>query len=130
MPSMANITAKNAADADVVFNAMSPSSGNGTAAIWRPESIGDASAFRPVFEVRTSDNGPKTARSLTANIKFPYTITVDGAPVVVHTVPFSLTGTLPKAVPDTFYDDVAAYLASLLSSSLFKEVVTSGYAPS
>lgn len=133
MPSMANITVKKAdGTTDVVFNAMAPSSGDSVAAVWRAESLGDGvSANRPRFEMRTRNNGDRTAR----RADFYYTAPAyaddpnTGLTKVYSNVPANITITLPTNIPDSDLDDFIAYLTGLLGSSLVKSALKSGFAP-
>lgn len=129
MPTMANITAQNAAAANVTFNAMQPSSGDG-AAIWRAEGIGTKAGFRPTLELSARPNAKKDGRRVFLHLKVPVYEAISGVDTLVATVPFHMETTIPTNVSDTVIADAVAYLATLISSTLIKDSVKAGYAPS
>jgi hypothetical protein len=134
MTTMANITVK-AADGttDVVFNAMAPSSGDTTAAVWRAEALGDGiSANRPRFELRTRFNGQRTARRVDIYFTAPYYVTqsADSTTKVVANIPVNATFTVPANIPEDSIADFVSYAVNLMASTLVKAAISSGYAPS
>jgi len=79
MPQIANITVKAAnGTTDVVYTAMTPSSGDTTPAFWRAEGSGASASLRATFQLSSKWNGPKTARRVTGAFQYPQTATVDG----------------------------------------------------
>lgn len=129
MPAIANITATNAAAANVTFNAMQPSSGDG-AAIWRAEAIGTKAGFRPVLEVSARPNAKKDGRRVFAHLKVPVVESISGVDTLVATIPFHLEATIPTNISDTAVADAVAYYASIGATTLFKDMLKSGYAAS
>jgi hypothetical protein len=130
MPNMANIVAKNAADADVTFNAISPSAGDKVPAQWRAEALGPVPLSRPRFEFTTQYNGQRNVRRANIYLTVPYAVEqADGTTKVVANVPFRVEASLPMGIPDTLVADGAAYLSSLLGSTLIQDSLKSGYAP-
>lgn len=130
MPNMANIVAKNAADADITFNAISPSAGDKVPAQWRAEAVGAVPLARPRFEMTSQYNGARNVRRVNLYLSVPYsTEQPDGTTKVVANVPFRVEASLPMAIPDTVVADAAKYLASLLGSDLIQDSLKSGYAP-
>lgn len=133
MPSMANITVKAAnGTTDVIYTALAPSSGDGVAAVWRNDALGTASAFKTQFSVWSKFNGPKTVRRISGEFIYPQTATdsTTGITSVVNRVPVTFSFGLPQAVPQTIIDEVAHQLGNLLTSTLIRDVVKTGYAPS
>jgi len=132
MPSMADITVKkNDTTTDIVYNAMAPSSGDGVPAIWRNESGGAAAAFKPTLTLSSKYNGPKTARRLNGEYKYPQIATdsTTGLTVVVNTIPISFSVALPVSVPQTAIDEACAQFANLLDSSLIQLALKAGFSP-
>lgn len=133
MPSMANITVKAAnGTTDVVYTAMAPSSGDGVAAVWRNEAAGAATAFKPSFSLVSKFNGNKTARRLNATYYMPQTATdsTTGLTRVVNSIPITFSCALPIEVPQTNIDEAVHQLTNLLSSTLVRDALKAGYAPS
>lgn len=129
MPSMANITVKNAANADVVYVAAVPSAGDKIPAMWRANALSSQIALRPTFSVATRDNQRQNGRVLDASFRFPIWVPVNGVPTLLATVPFSLTGTLPTNVDSAPVADAFTHLGNLIASELIRMVASEGYAP-
>lgn len=132
MPSMANITVKAAnGTTDVVYTAMAPSSGDGVAAIWRNEAAGTATAFKPTFSLVSKSNGNKTARRVNATYYMPQTATdsTTGLTRVVNSIPITFSAALPVEVPQTNIDEAVHQLTNLLSSTLVRDALKAGFAP-
>lgn len=132
MPSMANITVKaNNGTTDVVYTAMSPSSGDGVPAVWRNEAGGTATAFKTSLQLVSKYNGNKTARRLNATYYMPQTATDSTTSLtrVVNTVPINFSIALPVETPQTIIDEAVSQFANLLVSTLIKDSLKSGYAP-
>lgn len=130
MPQIGNITAKNAAASNVVFNAIQPSSGDGVAAIWRAEAIGTVPSMRPRLEISASrSQGSKPGRRVKAALYVPFTYTDASTGLLMqHSVePFFVDLTLPAGVPEAVYADAAAYFGSLMDAGLVKSIFSSGY---
>lgn len=129
MPSMANITVKNAALADVVYVAATPSAGDRSAAVWRANALSAVIGFRPTFSVVTRDNQKQNGRVMEAVMRFPILGTVDGNTAVIATVPFTLSGTLPTNVDSALVADAFTQLGNLIASTLMRAVASDGYSP-
>lgn len=132
MPQATNITVKNAANADVVFNVVTPSGGDNTPAIWELTAAGTSSLSRPRAEMLSRPNADKSARKVISTLAVPYVVTdsVTGLQKVAANVVFrNGEMTAPRAVPDTLIADAVAYWAGLVSSTLWKDSLKSGYAP-
>lgn len=132
MPSMANITVKAAnGTTDVVYTAMAPSSGDGVAAVWRNEAAGSAAAFKPSFSLVSKYNGNKTARRMNATYYMPQTATdtTTSLTSVVNSVPITFSVALPLEVPQTVIDEAVHQLTNLLASTLVRDALKAGFAP-
>lgn len=129
MPTMANITVKNAANADVVYVAKVPSAGDKTPAVWTFDGAHAIQGFRPKFVLGTRDNGPKNARILEGSLSFPVIATVDSVDVRVATVPISLVATLPTNVDASKVYDAAVQATNLFVATLVRQCFSTGYAP-
>lgn len=132
MPQMANITVKKAdGTTDVVYSALTPSSGDKTAAQWRCETVGASASLRPIFQMASTYNGTRTARRLDLTFKFPWPV-IDantGIATVKATLPASIQITVPTNVPDATVAEAIAQFANLLKSTLVQDSLKSGYAP-
>lgn len=132
MPQMANITVKAAnGTTDVVYNAMTPSSGDKTAAIWRVEASSTIAAHRPIVSLVTRENGNGNARRAEFSASFPYVPpAAEGhQPTVLHRVPVTFSIALPKEVPDTFLAEAIAQAGNLLVSPLIRDSLKAGFSP-
>lgn len=129
MPSMANITVKNAANADVVYVAAIPSAGDRVPARWTQNAASAIIGFRPLFQVVTRDSSGKPGRILDGSLRFPVVETINGVPTQVALVPATFSVTLPTNVDSTVVSDAFVQLGNLLSSTLVRAVAAEGYAP-
>lgn len=130
MPSMANITVKAAnGTTDVVYTGVSPSSGDNVPAIWRNESAGTAAAFKPTLNLSFKDNGPKTARRMASEFKWPQTATdtTTGLTSVVNTGFITISGLFPKTMPQATVDEIVHQATNLFASTLYRDCLKSGY---
>lgn len=128
MPNMANITVKNKANADVVYSAATPSSGDKNPAVWRqntPASI----AFRPIFQFSTRNNANLSGRVFEASFNGPVVQSAGGVDTVVARVPLRASGTLPTNVPVDNVSDYYVQFSNLLVAALIRSAVEEGYAP-
>lgn len=129
MPSMANITVKNAANVDVVYVAKTASAGDKSPARWTVDAANPIAGFRPVFQVQTRDNGSNNGRVFESTLRFPVLSTVAGVDQKDATVPFEVRGTLPTNVDSAKVKDAFVQLGNLLVSALVRDVADTGYAP-
>lgn len=127
MPQMANITVKNAANVDVLFTALTPSSGDTTLAQWRALGSLTIPALAPQVSSKTQANGAKTGRQVSVNGVFPYVRTVDGVETLVARQPFSVSTTVPLNIPVSVTADNAKVFANLLASALLQAILAEGY---
>lgn len=131
MPAMGNITVLNAAGANVVYNASTPSAGDTVPAVWTADAAAAQIGFRPKLSVSTRNNAKGTARVFRGTFKFPITgtDTTTGQPFLIATVPFEISGTLPTNADAATVNDAFVQLTNLLASTLIRSVAGSGYAP-
>jgi hypothetical protein len=126
---MANITVQNSAAANVIYVAKVPSAGDKSAAVWLQDAAHAIVGFRPKFEVLTRDNGSSNARLFSAYLLFPVVEAVNGVDTVVARVPIRCEATLPTNVSSTKVADATVQAGNLLVSTLIREVLSTGYAP-
>lgn len=132
MPQMANITVKNAANTDVVFEQVTASAGDGSAARWELVSASSMPIGRPIAEMVSRPNADKTARKVITMLIVPYLVTdaVTGLQRAAANVVFrNGEMTRPRNVPDIFVSDAVAYWTGLQASALWKASYNSGYSP-
>lgn len=129
MPTMANITVKNAANADVIYTATVPSAGDRVPARWIATAMSIIAGFRAVFTAVARDNGKQNARVVDLSYKFPITGTVNGVETQLAIVPITLSATLPTNVDAAKVADATVQFTNLAASALVREVFSSGYAP-
>lgn len=128
MPQLADITAKNAAAVNTVFKGLVPASGD-TPALWRAQSVAPVPAAQPSMTVSHRRNADRSAQKLIGVITVPLFVTdsVTGKVTVAGSIPFNFTATKPDNAPDAFAADYAAYVQSLIGSTLFKDMLINGF---
>lgn len=131
MPSMANITVKNAANADVVYNAATPSAGDKTPAVWRQNLASGVIAYRPELMVltRSNSNVAKPSRIVDITFKLPVLETVSGVVTQTAIVPGSFNMAIPTNVDSALVKEAYVQFGNLLVSALLRSVMEEGYAP-
>lgn len=128
MPQLADITAKNAAAANVVFKGLVPASGE-TPALWRAQSVVPVPAAQPYMRIGHRKNADRSAQKVTGDIGVPFftTDSISGKVTVQGIVPFNFSITKPDSVPDGYAADYAAYVQSLVGSALFKDILINAF---
>lgn len=130
MPSMANITVKKAdGTTDIVYTALTASAGDGIPARWRADTVNAVQSFRPVLELRTQDNGPKTVRRSTASAVYPVVRSVAAVDTLISSGSFETVAQIPKNLTDSEIKEMVYQYANLMASALIKDSVAAGYAP-
>lgn len=135
MPSMANITVKkNDGTTDIVYTAKSPSAGNGVPAVWRADAVGTAASHRPELRLTSKDIKMfgEEAREVHATFAFPQLVVdtnLGGLTVVKRRAMGTYTAKIPKDLPAVDQNEFASQLANLIASTLFKDSVKDGFAP-
>lgn len=131
MPQMANITVKkNDGTTDIVYTAVVPSAGDKSPAVWRSNTIGTAPAHRPELRVTSQPNGQATARRIEGTLMYPQTVTgSDGKITVANKAFLSFSALVPQSMTDADINEFVSQGANLVASTLMKDVVKSGYAP-
>lgn len=129
MPSMANITVKNVALADVIYVASTPSAGDKSAAVWRQNAASTIAGRRPQLTCLTRDNASKTGRHVSISLRFPVVVTENGVDRVAAVVPLNLEGVLPTNVAVSASLEAFTQFGNLLSSTLLRSVAEEGFAP-
>lgn len=131
MPQMANITVKkNDGTTDVIYTAVVPSAGDKTPAIWRNNTVGTAISHRPEVRVTSRDNGTNAARRVDVLAVYPTTATgSDGRINVVDKAILNASFLVPKGMLEADVNEAVSQTLNLLASTLIKDTVKSGYAP-
>lgn len=132
MPAIANVTVKAAnGTTDVIFVATNPSSGDGVPALWRVDAEGINAAVRPWASMSSKWNAQKTARQVEIFHAHPFSFT-DSTTGLVQSKDRAFARTfitLPVGITETILAEFAARNGNLLASTLFKDCIKLGYAP-
>lgn len=129
MPNMADITVKNKAGTDVVFNAATPSAGDRSPAKWTQNAANAIIGFRPVLSIASRESGGKPGRIVEGSLRFPITGTVGGVPTQLALVPMSFQATIPTNVDAGMVSDAFVQFGNLLASAMVRSIADTGYAP-
>ena len=132
MPAIANITVKkNDGTTDIVYTAVSPSSGDKTAAVWKSQSVGSSLAFQPELRLTSRETtlDGKPARSLRATYAYPQVAnnTLDGFMYVFRKATFSQEVVFPKDMVQTDVDECVTQFTNLMVSTVIRACLKSGY---
>jgi hypothetical protein len=116
---------------DITYSLVTASGGDTSPAVWRSNTASGTLGQRPVFQISSRWNGPKTVRRVDINGSFPsvYTDANTGLTQVRGTIPFSASFAVPQNISATDLGEAAAQLCNLVASTMTRSSVTSGYAP-
>lgn len=131
MPQMADITVKNAAGTDVIYNAATPSAGDKLSAVWTQNALTGIQGFRPRFELKTSSNSSGDVRRADYTLTYPVTYT-DSTTGLTRSLGFvKVVGTvfLPAALTTDQWNEAFVQAGNLLAASLIRSSVKDGFAP-
>lgn len=133
MPALADITVKkNDGTTDITFTGVTPSSGDGSPAVWKSQSIGSANSHQPEFRLtsREANNGSK--RALRSTFVYPQiaTNTTTSLTSVVNRAMAATDWTLPKEMTAADVNEFVSQYANLLAATLTKSCVKAGYSAS
>lgn len=135
MPSMANITVKKADETtNITYDALTAAGGDGSKAVWRQDTgavAGLPVGHRAVLEMRSVDNGPRSARRVEMVYKRPYSIQNSATTRYESndTVVGSVSVTLPKEIPASEIAEAVHQMCNLIASTLVKDSLKAGYSP-
>jgi hypothetical protein len=132
MPAIANITVKKADNVtDVIYTAITGSSGDGQPAYWRVEDTTLPAAYRPSLMMKTSSTSKGDARVVNIKTLRPetYTDSTTGQKVRVRQASVSITLILPTESPDSELRETAAQAGNLFDSAHIQECILTGFAP-
>lgn len=129
MPTMANITVKDAANADVVYTAASPSAGDRSPAVWRRNDVSTVLGHRHRLAMVTRDNVKQNGRVFEASYRGVITAVINGVETHMATIPITMQGTIPTNVDSTDVNDCVIQATNLFASALLRTALAEGYAP-
>lgn len=131
MPQIANIVVKkNDGTTDVTYTAVVPSAGDKSPAIWRNTSVGSAAGHQPTVQVTSRANGTNTARRVDAQGTYGSLVTgSDGRVNVADKVIVQLSAVVPLGMPTVDVNEAVSQLLNVFASSLIKQSVQTGFAP-
>jgi len=130
MTQAADITVKKAdGTTDIVWTLMQPASGDGSAAIWRSNTVGDSPAVRPQLTV-TSKAAASGVRHVNGTLSYPsFVEDADGIQQIQGVNYFNFHASIAPGALDSDSTQMAAQAANLLASTIMKAVNASGFAP-
>lgn len=126
MTQATNITVKKAdGTTDIVYSVVSPSAGDGSAAIFRPNSVGTSIATRPYLAVTpTAKTGRRVIKT---NFVYPLIDPVSGK--VVDYITVKTESNASEAASDSDLSEAMAQSANLNASPLVVTTRKEGYGP-
>lgn len=130
MPSIANITVKkNDGTTDITYSAVTPSSGDKTAAVWKSQTVGTAPAHQPEFRLASREGNQGKSRASRSTYAYPQiaTNTTTGLTSVVDRAMAATDWTFAKSMSQSDINEFVSQYANLLVATLVKDCVKSGY---
>lgn len=132
MPTATNLTVKKAdLTTDVTYTLKTASGGDKSPAIWRADASTGNPGQKPELRVSSRSNGENTARRVDATFTFPVVVTDSTTTLtsVASRCNMSISAVVPLDVPETLAEEFATQAAGLLYSTLLRQTVKTGYAP-
>lgn len=133
MPAIADITVKkNDGTTNIVYAAQAPSSGDGTAAVWKSTTVGVAQAHQPELRLSSREADSGTARALRSTYQYPQiaTDTTTSLTSVVNKASATTDWKFPKGMSQSDINEFVAQYANLLVSTQITSCVKAGYSAS
>jgi len=130
MPSIADIVVKkNDNVTNITYTGVQPSSGDGTAATWKSQSVGTALAFQPELRLSAKSASNGLARDFTATFMYPQIKTDSTTGVVsVHRKAMGkFTWNYQMDMAATDEAEASAQFVNLLASTLVRNCLNSGF---
>lgn len=133
MPSQANITIKkNDGTTDIVYTAVSPSSGDGVPAVWKATAVGTAPAHQPEFRLASREAVKGSRRALRSTYQYPQIATnsTTNLTSVIDRCSADTNWVFPKGMSQADINEFVSQYANMLVSTLVKDCVKAGYSAS
>lgn len=133
MPTMANITIKkNDGTTDIVYTAVTPSSGDNSPAVWKSQTVGNAPNHQPEFRLVGKEAAKGAKRFLRSTYQYPQiaTNTTTSLTSVVDKASAFTDWTFPKGMAQADINEFVSQYANMLVSTLVKDCVKAGYSAS
>jgi hypothetical protein len=130
MPQMADITVKkNDGTTNVVYTALSPSSGDGTPAIWKSQTVGTAAAHQPELRLASRDAAKGARRALRGTYQYPQiaTNTTTSTTSVIDRANADFNVNIPKGMATADVNEFVAQATNLFASALVVACLKAGY---
>jgi len=130
MPAIANITVKKNDDTtDIVWTAVQPSSGDGTPATWKSQTVGTASAHQPEFRLSGRDANKGNSRLMRGTFRYPQIATnsTTGVTSVVGVANATVEFEFPKSMPTSDLNEAVSQCFDLTDAALIKDCFKQGY---
>jgi hypothetical protein len=132
MPTAANITVKKAdGTTDIVWTSLQASGGDKSPAIWRSNTAAGTNGQLPVFTCSSKWNASGDVRRVDISGSFPsvYTNSATGQTEVRAKMTFQGSFAIPQNVSATDMGEFSAQITNLIASTLMKNSITAGFAP-
>jgi hypothetical protein len=113
----------------ISWTGLQPSSGDGTAAVWKSLTVGNAQAHQPELRLSARDGNSGSSRVLRVTAQYPQiqTDSTTGVTSVVRRAKFSGEYVFEKDMPQTDVDEFVHQVTGCLNNPTFKSYLKSGY---
>jgi len=128
---MAAITIKkNDGTTDQIWTNVQAAAGDGSFAIWRNQSVGIAAAFQPEMRAKSKPNGDGSVRRIEGQVDWKQSATgTDNITRKVNTGYVKFEVVAPQGMPTADMNEFASQASNLLGSTMFKNMIKEGFAP-
>jgi len=125
------IVKKSDGTTSITYTAITGSAGDKSPAIWRSETSAQKRSNRDVISFVANDNGPKTARRMTAKAVMPVAHFADDANLetAADRVVGDVSIVVPKALLDSQINEKIDQFLNVLGSAEFRAAFKAGISP-
>ncbi len=130
MPAIANIVVKkNDGTTDITWTGVQPSSGDGTPATWKSQSVGSAQAHQPELRLSARDVQKGNVRNVRGTFRYPQIATnsTTGVTSVIGMATATVSFEVPKSMAIVDSNEAVAQFFNLLDSTLIADCFKQGY---
>lgn len=133
MPAIADLTVKKYdGTTNIVYSGVQPSSGDGTPAVWKSQTVGTANAHQPEFRLAAKEGSNGAKRNSRVTFQYPQiaTNTTTGVTSVIDRFSADVNVSCPKGMTQSDINEAVAQLTNILATTLIRDCLRQGYAAS
>lgn len=130
MATIADIIVKKAdGTTNITYTAIAGSAGDKSPAMWRSDTSATMRSNRDVVSLTCQDNGPKTARRVSAKAVMPVARVVNTVETVTDKIIGDISIVVPNALTDAEINEKVEQLLNMFACPVFRTAFKAGLVP-